>query len=74
MNAPTEPRAEPSAVALDATLWDEPTTGISQYARCLAGALTQEGVRVAKLGAAQAHGPDDAPRAPRAEPLRVHRR
>ena len=26
-------------VALDATLWDEPTTGIARYARSVAGAL-----------------------------------
>jgi glycosyltransferase involved in cell wall biosynthesis len=41
----------PLAIALDATLWDEPTTGISQYARGLTPALEAEGVRVARLGA-----------------------
>jgi glycosyltransferase involved in cell wall biosynthesis len=38
-------------VALDATLWDEPTTGIARYARELAGALGRRGVRVLRVGA-----------------------
>ena len=61
VNAPPEPvpPAEPAAIALDATLWDEATTGISQYARCLSGALEQEGVRVARLGASHS---GEAPR------------
>src|SRR5688500_11806398 len=47
------------AVALDATLWDEPTTGISQYGRHLAEALSARAVRVARLGAARS---GEAPR------------
>jgi len=43
--------AEPLSVAIDALLWDEPTTGIGLYTRCLAGALERLGVRVRKLGA-----------------------
>ncbi|HZA14606.1 MAG TPA: glycosyltransferase family 1 protein, partial [Myxococcaceae bacterium] len=39
------------ALALDATLWDEPTTGISLYARCLHDALVRRGVRVERMGA-----------------------
>jgi len=38
-------------VALDATLWDEPTTGIGQYTRCLASALTAAQVPLLRLGA-----------------------
>lgn len=38
-------------VALDATLWDEPTTGIGRYAREVAGALGRLGVRVLRVGA-----------------------
>lgn len=40
-----------SRIALDASLWDEPTTGIGLYTRCLAEALGQQGVRVERLGA-----------------------
>ena len=47
------------AIALDATLWDEPTTGISQYAHCLAGALRELGIPVLRWGAAQS---GEAPR------------
>ena len=39
------------SIALDASLWDEPTTGIGLYTRCLARALEAEGVRVRLLGA-----------------------
>src|SRR5262245_45526545 len=39
------------AVAMDALLWDEPTTGIGLYTRCLADALERLGVVVRKLGA-----------------------
>jgi len=39
------------AIALDASLWDEPTTGIGLYTRCLAAALERRGVRVHRLGA-----------------------
>lgn len=42
---------EPLEVAMDALLWDEPTTGIGLYTRCLAGALERLGVRVRRLGA-----------------------
>ncbi|MCP3098726.1 glycosyltransferase family 4 protein [Myxococcus sp. K15C18031901] len=38
-------------IAFDATLWDEPTTGIGLYTRCLAGALEARGVRLEKFGA-----------------------
>jgi len=38
-------------VALDATLWDEPTTGIARYGREVAGALERLGVRVLRVGA-----------------------
>lgn len=40
-------------VALDASLWDEPTTGIALYARQLARALEAEGVPVERWGAAR---------------------
>jgi glycosyltransferase involved in cell wall biosynthesis len=39
------------SVALDATLWDEPTTGIGLYTRNLARALENEGVQIRRLGA-----------------------
>lgn len=39
------------AVALDASLWDEPTTGIGLYTRCLAAALADEEVFVRRIGA-----------------------
>jgi glycosyltransferase involved in cell wall biosynthesis len=38
-------------IAFDATLWDEPTTGIGLYTRCLASALEALDVRLVKLGA-----------------------
>jgi glycosyltransferase involved in cell wall biosynthesis len=38
-------------VALDATLWDEPTTGIGLYTRQVARALGELGVPVLRLGA-----------------------
>src|SRR5262249_45386212 len=38
-------------VALDATLWDEPTTGIGRYGHAVAGALEGRGVRVLRVGA-----------------------
>jgi glycosyltransferase involved in cell wall biosynthesis len=41
----------PISVALDATLWDEPTTGISLYGRAVAGALTERGISVLRVGA-----------------------
>jgi len=39
------------SVALDATLWDEPTTGIGLYTRNLARALEDAGVQIRRLGA-----------------------
>ena len=38
-------------MALDATLWDEPTTGIARYGREVARALERRGVRVLRVGA-----------------------
>ena len=38
-------------MALDATLWDEPTTGIARYGHAVAGALQARGVRVIRVGA-----------------------
>jgi glycosyltransferase involved in cell wall biosynthesis len=38
-------------IAFDASLWDEPTTGIGLYTRCLASALEAEGVRLERFGA-----------------------
>jgi glycosyltransferase involved in cell wall biosynthesis len=38
-------------VAFDASLWDEPTTGIGLYTHCLADALQARGVRLERLGA-----------------------
>jgi glycosyltransferase involved in cell wall biosynthesis len=38
-------------VALDATLWDEPMTGIGRYGHAVAGALERRGVRVVRVGA-----------------------
>src|SRR5919197_652183 len=49
--AAPRPRVDVRAVALDATLWDEPTTGIRLYVQCLHDALVRRGVRVALLGA-----------------------
>lgn len=40
-----------ATVALDATLWDEPTTGIGLYTRQVARALGDVGVSVLRLGA-----------------------
>lgn len=42
-------------VALDATLWDEPTTGIGLYTRKLAAALQSQGVNVELWGARHSH-------------------
>jgi glycosyltransferase involved in cell wall biosynthesis len=39
------------SIALDASLWDEPTTGIGLYARGLGAALEKLGVRVRRVGA-----------------------
>ncbi len=38
-------------IAFDASLWDEPTTGIGLYTRCLASALEREGVALERFGA-----------------------
>ncbi|HEY1333577.1 MAG TPA: hypothetical protein VGF31_04905, partial [Myxococcaceae bacterium] len=38
-------------VALDATLWDEPTTGIGRYGHAVAEALEARGVGVLRVGA-----------------------
>src|SRR5215470_18784317 len=38
-------------VALDATLWDEPTTGIARYGRSVSEALERRGLRVLRVGA-----------------------
>ncbi|WP_239469932.1 glycosyltransferase family 4 protein [Archangium violaceum] len=38
-------------VAFDASLWDEPITGIGLYTHCLADALEARGVRLQRLGA-----------------------
>ncbi len=38
-------------IAFDATLWDEPTTGIGLYTRCLASALEGQGVTLERFGA-----------------------
>ena len=45
------PDAAPLSIALDASLWDEPTTGIGLYTRRLAAALEKQGVRVRRMGA-----------------------
>ncbi len=50
MRRSPEPDRELS-IALDASLWDEPTTGIGLYTHRLANALAQEGVRVRRMGA-----------------------
>ena len=39
------------AIALDATLWDEPTTGIGLYVRSLYEALRRRGIDVVRMGA-----------------------
>jgi len=44
----------PLSVALDASLWDEPTTGIALYGRKLAEALEKAGLRVRRIGARHA--------------------
>jgi glycosyltransferase involved in cell wall biosynthesis len=49
----------PGAVAIDATLWDEPTTGIGLYTRQLTAALERQGWPVLRLGATTS---GDAPR------------
>ncbi|WP_232293712.1 glycosyltransferase family 4 protein [Stigmatella aurantiaca] len=38
-------------IAFDASLWDEPTTGIGLYTRCLASALEAQGVSLERFGA-----------------------
>jgi len=38
-------------IAFDASLWDEPTTGIGLYTRCLAWALEEQGVTLERFGA-----------------------
>ncbi len=43
--------APPVSIALDASLWDEPTTGIGLYAKNLSAALQRQGVRVWRIGA-----------------------
>ncbi len=45
------PSQAPTRVALDATLWDEPTTGIGLYVRELGRALAGRGLTVERLGA-----------------------
>ncbi|HET9451198.1 MAG TPA: glycosyltransferase family 1 protein [Aggregicoccus sp.] len=45
------PSPAPLSVAFDASLWDEPTTGIGLYTHCLAGALEAQGVQLQRLGA-----------------------
>jgi glycosyltransferase involved in cell wall biosynthesis len=44
-------KTSPPSIAFDATLWDEPTTGIGLYTRALAAALEQQGVPLRRLGA-----------------------
>ena len=50
---PIQPRpdAAPLSIALDASLWDESTTGIGLYTRRLASALERQGVRIRRMGA-----------------------
>ncbi|MDC0709389.1 glycosyltransferase family 1 protein [Stigmatella sp. ncwal1] len=38
-------------IAFDASLWDEPTTGIGLYTRCLASALEAQGLSLERFGA-----------------------
>ncbi|MDY7230476.1 glycosyltransferase family 4 protein [Hyalangium rubrum] len=38
-------------IAFDASLWDEPTTGIGLYTRCLASALEEQGASLERFGA-----------------------
>ena len=45
------PDAAPLSIALDASLWDESTTGIGLYTRRLASALERQGVRIRRMGA-----------------------
>lgn len=47
----TEGLQEPISIAIDASLWDEPTTGIGLYTRNLVEALRREGVKVRRVGA-----------------------
>ncbi|MBL8918993.1 MAG: glycosyltransferase family 4 protein [Myxococcaceae bacterium] len=49
-------------IALDASLWDEPITGIGLYTRQLCGALTAEGAQVERWGASRS---GEAPRGKR---------
>jgi glycosyltransferase involved in cell wall biosynthesis len=51
--------APPPSIALDASLWDEPTTGIGLYAKNLCAALERQGVRVWRIGARRS---GDSPR------------
>lgn len=51
-----------AAVALDASLWDEPTTGIALYTRQLAAGLSAQGTAVERWGAGRT---GEAPRGPR---------
>ena len=48
---PAPESAPPASIALDASLWDEPTTGIALYAKKLCAALEGQGVRVWRIGA-----------------------
>ncbi len=57
---PSVARSVALSVAFDATLWDEPTTGIGLYTRWLAQALQAQGVTLRRLGARRS---GEAPRA-----------
>jgi len=46
-----EARQRKISVAIDASLWDEPTTGIGLYTRNLVAAMEREGVPVRRIGA-----------------------
>ena len=48
---PTAYKRHPVRIALDASLWDEPTTGIGLYTRSLYGALKSLGATVERWGA-----------------------
>lgn len=45
------PGVSTPAIALDASLWDEPTTGIGLYTRCLVQGLNAQGLSVQCFGA-----------------------
>jgi glycosyltransferase involved in cell wall biosynthesis len=47
----TAPNRRLPLIAVDATLWDEPTTGIGLYTRSLVGGLKSRNFPVARLGA-----------------------